>query len=465
VIDAALVDRLAAHRTLASVPRRQLEWLAAHGEVQALPVGEVLSRQTTPVENLFVVLAGHLSIHVDHGAGPRKVMEWRAGDVTGILPYSRIKSPPGSVIAEEPTEVLAVPKSLLPDLIRECHELTEVLVHVMLDRARTFNAAQLNDEKMASLGRLAAGLAHELNNPASAVARSAATLVGELARFDLAARGFCSLRLSDEQCNHVAALREAKLMPSRDRHYSTIERADREDALTEWLEAHGAAGCDPVPLAESSLMTADLDELAQVLGQGPLGPAVRYLCEDYRVRTLAAEIETAATRIYDLVAAVKGFTYMDQANVPMPVHVARGLSDTITVLGSTARMKGVALTLDMEPGLPVVEGFGGELNQVWLNLVSNAIDAVARGGSVHITAARQNGDVAVHVVDNGPGIPPEIRDRIFDPFFTTKDVGKGTGLGLDISRRIVQRHHGQIGFASGPGGTDFYVTLPAGRSS
>src|SRR6187549_1589939 len=204
-----LLERLTAHRTLGAVPREQLEWLVAHGHEHTLEPGDILTPSTGPVQGLHVILSGHLLIRVDSGAGPRIVMEWHGGDVTGVLPYSRIRKPPGSVVAEERSTILTVDAAEVPRVIRECPDLTSVLVHVMLDRARVFKSSELLDEKMSSLGRLAAGLAHELNNPASAVSRSAKMLAEKVTDLENATRRFCSLKLSDSQCETVSMLGEA----------------------------------------------------------------------------------------------------------------------------------------------------------------------------------------------------------------------------------------------------------------
>src|SRR6185436_3201941 len=182
------------------------------------------------------------------------------------------------------------------------------------------------------------------------------------------------------------------------------------------------------------------------------------------IRRLAAEIHTAASRIHTLVAAVKGFTYVNQQATPQPVAIDRGLSDTVTVLRSKAKEQSVDVELQVAPNLPAVDGYGGELNQVWSNLIDNAIDATP-GGHVHVKAEASNGRVVVRVIDDGPGIPPDIAKRIFDPFFTTKGVGKGTGIGLDIARRILARHQGILDVTSGSGSTEFRVTLPASKST
>ena len=452
---ATLLARLESHRTLTGVPKDQLAWLARVGHEVIIEPGVVLTPSTGPVRGLYVVLDGHLLIRVDRGGGPRIVMEWHAGDVTGMLPYSRIKGPPGDVVAEERTTIVMVATEDLPRMIQECHELTAVLVHVMVDRARVFKTSELIDEKMASLGRLAAGLAHELNNPASAVERSAKMLVAQLDAHDAATRQFCGLNLPDDQCLTIDAFRR----PPSDA-LGPLELSDRQDAIDAWLATHQIAGVDVEPLVAAGIAPDDLEALAGTLPADKLQIVLSHLSSAQSVRQLAGEIETAAGRIHSLVAAVKGFTYVNQQATLQPIEIGRGLADTVTVLRAKARAKSVEVTVNVAPGLPAVDGYGGELNQVWANLLDNAIDA-ARGGHVRLDAGAENGKVLVRVTDDGPGIPDAIVNRIFDPFFTTKDVGEGTGLGLDISRRIVQRHQGTIDLHTGKGGTEFCVTLPA----
>lgn len=458
----SLVERLIAHRTIGGVPREQLEWLASVGTVLTFQPGDVMAYAGQPVKRLMVMLEGHSSIRVDRGGGSRIVMEWHGGDVTGVLPYSRLKSPPGNVIAEEVTTVLDVSPSEFQHMIHECHDLTEVMVHVMLDRVRVFKSSELMDEKMASLGRLAAGLAHELNNPASAVARSAKMLVSELETLDDATKDFCQLNLSDTQCVSIEALRKTRgMLPPGG---SSLETADREDALADWLGARGVSGVNLEPLAASSFGPHDLDALSLTVGVEKLGTVLSHISTGQTVRRLASEISTAASRIHALVAAVKGFTYMDQQSTLQPIDIGRGLTDTLTVLGSKARGKGVEVKLEVAPDLPMVDGYGGELNQVWGNLLDNAIDASPKG-CVRVIASVPLDQVVVRIIDDGPGIPADVMARVFDPFFTTKPVGEGTGLGLDIARRIVHRHHGMIDVHTDSNGTEFRVTLPVSTAT
>src|SRR5213596_3371132 len=204
----SLLERLTAHRTLSAAPREQIAWVAAHGALRHLDSGAVLTSMKGQVEGLHVVLSGHLSIHVDQGTGKRKIMEWRGGDVTGLMPYSRLVSPPGDVVAEEPTDVVTISREDMPKLIRECHELTATLVHVMVDRARHFTSSYLHDEKMVSLGKLAAGLAHELNNPAAALTRSAKALAASVDKAEAAARDLGAAGLTKDQSGAIDHVRQ-----------------------------------------------------------------------------------------------------------------------------------------------------------------------------------------------------------------------------------------------------------------
>jgi len=457
-----LIERLAAHRTVGAAPRAELAWVASHGRLVKYPAGHTLFRTGEAIAELSIVLAGRFSIRVHRGSVWRKVMEWRDGDVSGFLPYSRMTATPGESRTDEPTEMVLVHRDLFPEMIRECHELTAILVHVMLDRARHFRSSDLQDEKLASLGRLAAGLAHELNNPASAVVRSAEVLVERMPAAEAAFRTFGGVRLSQAELATFDELCRQCVGDARQHLGSPLEQAERHEALADWLERHGLDRAAAETLAETGLALPALDAAAGALGAEALGAALPALAASCGTRRLASDIQRAASRVHELVAAVKNFTYMDQATVPKPVNLARSLSDTLTILRAKAKSKSVRLSAEVEPDLPTIDGFGGELNQVWSNLIDNAIDAVNDGGSVEVSARRQNGAVVVRVVDDGPGIPPEVRDRIFEPFFTTKAQGDGTGLGLAIARTLVGQHEGEIEVESRAGRTEFRVTLPAG---
>jgi signal transduction histidine kinase len=455
-----LVTRLKAHRAIGGVPPEELAWIAAHGQALHFETGDLLAKQDVPILGLHVILSGHFAIYLDRGDGRHKVFEWRGGDVSGHLPYSRMKAPPGDTFAEEPSETLMVPRELFPELIRRCPEITAATVHVMVDRARVFTSADLHNEKMKSLGKLAAGLAHELNNPASAVVRSAKSLVEGLVEAEEASRALGAAQLTSVQRAAVDAVRDACLAARPSGAHSPVEQADRVDSISAWLENRGVDAALAGPLAETAVTIPALDRLAEPLDGEVLEAALRWVAHGCAARSLALEIGTAAARIHELVAAVKGFTQVDRETAPQPTDIGQGLADTLTMLRAKVKGKSATVAVSVTPGLPPVMAYGGELNQVWLNLIDNALDAVAARGRVDVSADREGDKLVVRIADNGPGIPQATLPRIFDPFFTTKPVGEGTGLGLDIVRRLVKRHDGEIEVDSGPGRTIFTVSLP-----
>jgi signal transduction histidine kinase len=412
------------------------------------------------VRGLFVVLSGNIATYVDRGAGRSKAVEWRGGDVLGLLPYSRLVSPPGDSVAQEHSEIFEIPRADLGAMIRDCHEVTSILVHKMLDRSRVFTSIGLQDEKMISLGKLSAGLAHELNNPAAATERSATLLESRLGDAEQATRALATAGLTESQLAAIDAMRVACLSPSLDGVLSPIQQAEREDVIADWLTTHGVDAAIAGPLAETSVTVEALDRVAGAVSGPPLTAVLRWVAAVCSLRGLASEIQVAARRISGLVTAIKGFTHMDQAAVADVVDLKSSLGNTVAVLSSKARAKSVAVAINVAPDLPRVRGFVGELNQIWANLIDNALDAVADAGRVEVTATSERQRVVVRVIDNGPGIPTEIRERLFEPFFTTKPVGKGTGLGLDIVRRLVIHNDAEIDFDTVPGRTEFRVSLP-----
>ena len=456
----ALRARLKEHTVLAAVPVAELEWVAARGELRMFPASAGMASHDQPVEGLLFVLRGLVAIYVDRGEGRHKVAEWRDGEVTGVLPYSRMKTSPGDTMAVEQSEVFTVGREHLPEMIRQCPELTAHLVHVMLDRARLFTSSDLHNEKMKSLGKLAAGLAHELNNPASAVVRSAKLLTDGLLAAENASRRLGAAQLSQEQRDALDSVRAACLSGAAPAGLSPLEMADRVDAISGWLEDHGADASVASALADTAVTIPALDRLSESLRGEPLDLALQWVAHGCAARSLAREIEVSAGRIYELVSAVKDFTHLDRETVAQAVDVGQDLANTLTMLRAKVKARSARVELTVDPDLPRVSAYGGELNQVWMNLIDNALDAAATGGHVEVRARAERDSVVVQVSDDGPGIPDSILPRIFDPFFTTKPVGQGTGLGLDIVRRLLSRHSGRIEVQSRPGHTVFTVTLP-----
>ena len=459
-----VMEKLSAHRAIGGAPRAELEWLAEHGQLVRLRAGELMGAPGMEVNELIILLTGRITVYQNRHGSRRKLAEWHAGEVSGVFPYSRLRTGTSDVVAEVDSDVFVVMRDQLLGLARECPVITETLVHAMVDRARMFTSTDWQDEKMMSLGKLSAGLAHELNNPASAASRSATSLTDAITQLAASSRVLEAARLNDEQLARLESFRAACAVEAA--RLSPIDRSDREEEITEWLDGHDIDDASAEALADAGVSTALLDQLAGVIQGDALAATIRWSAAYRSACSLATDVKRATSRIYELVSAVKRFTYMDRAAGAEPFDVAAGLRDTVLLHSAKAREKSARVTIEIADDLPRIPAFGAELNQVWSNLIDNALDAVSQGGHVDVRAARESDTVVVTVVDDGAGVPEEIRAKIFDPFFTTKPVGRGTGLGLDIVRRVVEHHRARIEFASANGGgrTEFKVILPADSS-
>jgi len=457
-----LVERLREYKTFQAIPQEEVAWLVAHGTVRQYAEGVILAKGMR-VDAMFIILDGHVGVFADRATGRRKISDWRPGDVSGLLPYSRLVISQVESLALEPTTVLEIHRNDLPDMIVRCQQLTAMLVHGMVDRSRDYTSFGLHDEKMVSLGKLSAGLAHELNNPVSAIARNAALLESRLDDVERAVGTLDASVLTAAQRASIAAARAAcaAACPV----LSPIEQADREDAIANWLAAHGVGAALVGPLADTAITLDALEPLGASLRGPQLEAVLRWVAAGHALRELAVDIREAALRIAGLVDAVKGFTQMDQAGTAEAVDVAEGLANTVAMFGAKAHAKSAVIAVDVPADMPRVLAFAGELNQIWANLLDNALDAVTDSGRIDLIARREPRRVVVQVIDNGSGIPPEIRPHIFDPFFTTKPVGQGTGLGLDIVGRLVGHNAAEIDVDSRPGRTAFTVSLPIAEAS
>ena len=444
-------------RSLRRCPRAELEWLAARGDVRACAAGTILLEDGETSDEMFVLLAGRVAFYANKGGSWRRATDSKSGHA-GAIPYSRMRSAPGRLVIEDDATLFSLGRAHFADMLRDCRELTSTLIHEMIDRARSDRTVQLDDDRLQSLGRLAAGLAHELNNPASAASRGAQSLAGLLDEAEDAARALTRARLSDDQLDILDAVRATCAAPAP--ALGALELADREDAFTDWLERHSIELRGADAFAASDVRIADLDRLAAAIPRPALDAAIRWAASGRAARALAGEVASATGRIHDLVEAVKRFTFMDRESVPEEVDVAQGLADTVVVLENKSRTNAVDVRVEVAPDLPRVFGFGSEINQVWQKLVDNALDAAGRDGHVTVAATARGDAVVVCVTDDGPGIPEEHRSHVFEPFFTTKPVGRGTGLGLDLVLRVVHFHHGNVDFTSEPGRTVFRVQLP-----
>jgi signal transduction histidine kinase len=387
-------------------------------------------------------------------------MESGAGSLTGVLPFSRLKRAQWDVLVGEPTELIAIHRERFPDMIRDCPVLTESLVHSMLDRARGFAAANWQDEKVLALGRLAAGLAHELNNPAAAAASGAERLARALSDVGFAAHAVGAANLTPDQQAVVAGLVTGCQRSDRTVERDPVRRADLEDEMSSWLTDQGLDADIASTLVEGGVRVETLKPLPKHLGVETLPAVMQWVAATAAAAVTAGEVERATRRIDALVRAVRSYTYMDRPPVRESVDVAASLAATIDVVSAEARARNVTLRLDVPAGLPPVLAVGPDLNQAWSNLLHNALDAVSAGSEIVVSAMADGGSILVRVIDDGVGIDPEVAPRVFDPFFTTKPTGSGVGLGLDIVRRVAKAHGGDVDFESAPGRTEFRMRLP-----
>jgi signal transduction histidine kinase len=454
-----LLFRLEALPSLIQIPPSELEWLAKHGKFEVYQPGLVAPKGTR-IETLWIILKGKLALYVDRGAGPKIAnTELHRGIVTGMLPYSRLAELPGDLHTEERTEILAISVKHFPKMITQCPLFTAHTVHTMIDRTRIHTTSALQDEKMISLGKLAAGLAHELNNPASVNIRNAKLMQESLSDAASESRLLNKAGLNEKQFDEMESLLAACIKKSHSVALSPIQKFDLQDEITAWLEQNQADSTLGGPLADMAIAIEDLNNLQNTISGKILETALKWMVAYFRMHILAMEIEQASNKIYKLIDAVKKFTHMDNLAEKELIDIEAGIRDSVNLLRSKSKLKNADITLDMDKNIPRVSANGAELNQVWFSLLDNALDAIPDSGKIRIRACLEGSFITVRIMDNGAGIPQDKVDRIFDPFYTTKPPGQGTGLGLDLSRRIIRRYNGDIYVRSEPGKTEFCVNL------
>src|SRR5499425_731022 len=455
-----MVDRSELLRVpaFADLPEDQIDWFRGHAEELRLKEGNAFFRQGDPADAMFVILEGQLQARGELG-GETVVISTKPGDVTGVLPFSRMKQFPLDARASTDAKILRFPSSLFPELVQKMPELTKRLVGLMSDRIRETTRLEQQRDRLASLGKLSAGLAHELNNPASAAKRAAAQLREVLKKIRDASQELGRRELTTAQKSEIEKL-EASFIQHGEVPLDPLQLSDLEGQIDSVLRSHGQNDLWQLAadLARRNVNPEALESLFSILDADTARAALIRIAASVEIASLLEEIESGTSRISDLVRAIKEYTYMDQIPV-QNVDIVKSLETTLTILNHKLK-HGVVVERDYQPVPLLVDSFGSELNQVWTNIIDNAIDAMGGKGELRVRTYREDDCVVVEIADNGPGISPADQPHIFEPFFTTKGVGEGTGLGLDTVQRIVKKHRGSIQVSSKPGDTRFQIFLP-----
>jgi signal transduction histidine kinase len=449
---------------LSDLPDEHLKWILDHSEAVEYEDGELLGKTGEPIDWMFIIVEGRVDFYMD--VNGRLVFyryfmnDTESGGMTGLLPYSRLKLSPGNSVASGKVRGLRFNKKYFQELERLNPELIQRLISYMTERAKAFATTQMQHEKVSALGNLAAGIAHELNNPASAINRIS---------YDLANRLFLNIELTEKMlrqkinADHISHLRQK--IESKDdapkNKLSALQRMKNEDKLMNWLEASGLP-TDQVIVStfiEAGFSGEDLETLSNV-SKEELSQILLWIENLLSSQRIIKDLAEASARISNLVGAIKSHVHMDRTNELLPTDIHKDIENTLTLLGYKLREKNISVKKSFCSDMIEIPVYVGELNQVWTNIIDNAIYAVNTGGEINIETTCDKKNVNVKIIDNGSGIPAEIQSRIFDPFFTTKKVGEGTGIGLDLVNRIIKRHKGEIKVYSKPGRTEFDICLP-----
>ena len=439
----------------------QLAWVAAAGQVVMLDPGAPIITEGAAADAFYVLLEGTIRLTKRVGRGEADVgTTSQPGAWLGYFPIAGNNAHVLSARAVTAARLLRLPARALDHMLDHGFPIAAHLVSGIYQGKENLQALVRQQEKMSALGRLSAGLAHELNNPAAAARRAAAQMREALEQQQEASVAFAEA--APECRGKLARLqRELAVAMAAAAPLSPLARSDRTDTVAAWLDARGVADAwDVAPaLVDAGLDVPWLEGLAARVPPGALDAAMAWLAATTTANQLIELVERSSERISELVRAVKEYSYMDQAP-KQEIDIHDGLENTLIMLGYKLK-HGVTVVRDYDRTLPRLCAYGGELNQVWTNLIDNAVDAMRGRGELRVRTARDNGSVLVEIGDSGAGIPPDVQPRIFEPFFTTKEVGAGTGLGLDVVWRIVvNRHHGSVRVESVPGDTRFQVRIP-----
>lgn len=449
------------------LPDSVIDWFLANATYHEHPVGDYAWHSGDPADDLIIVLEGYLEVLIDTNGRNQILLTYSDGAVSGRLPFSRMKVASASGIAREHTRLLRLHRKHFRALEDQSYELMERLVGLMTDRVRSQTTSAIQQEKLVSLGKLSAGIAHELNNPSAAIVRAAQQLEQRLAETPDQYKEIMARQYTPEQVEVTAQVFADALARDTDElRTSLMARNTAQTELEDWLDDHNIPDAYTLVdgLLDCGIQVADLERMAAKIPDNQLPPVLGWLENSLVSSCLLYDIQQASARISELVASVKQYSHMDQQADHVPIDFAANIRSTLVMLGGKLKSKSVQVETHFPDGLPGVCGNPGQLNQVWTNLLDNALDALPDSGGRIRIQTRMDGPftLALDIEDNGSGITPEVQARMWDAFYTTKPVGQGTGMGLEITKRILDTHQASIQVQSQPGRTVFTLRFPAG---
>ena len=458
-------DWLQSIEALADVPADQLQWLIDNSEHRTIPEGDYIIRTGEAPKGAYILITGKIKLYYLQKGEIIDMTTFGPKEISGALPFSRaVKATVNAKVVQEAT-IMLLPVEKFRELVSQHYELTGAFVHVMTNRVRNFTSMQQQNEKMMALGKLSAGLAHELNNPAAAIVRGSESLVHHLQLEPDLFKDVINVRIEAKDVDFVTSKLFEILNRSEKPKLTLVQRTELEDDMRDWLEDHKVECADDVAqnFIEYAFTCEDMEAFEKHIPGEYISPVLNWINTNLVTERMVQDIREAAKRIFHLIQSVKNFTHMDQGKGKELIDIHTGIENTLTMMQYKLKKANIEVVEEFDQKLPKVMALVGELNQVWTNLIDNAVDAMEASGRGKLTirTEKDHGFAKISIIDNGPGIPEEIKSQIFDPFFTTKEIGKGTGLGLDVVQRIVVgQHHGSVKCTSVPGDTEFIVCLP-----
>jgi len=456
---------------LRDLPDEHLEWILTRSNYEEYEDGDTILKTGEATDEMAFILEGRMHFYMNVNGRLVYYFSFEnnnlSGGVSGLLPYSRMKTSPGTSYAVGKLRLLRLHKKYFQELEQLNPSLIQRLIGYMTERARVFATTQMQQEKVSALGKLAAGIAHEMNNPAAAISRISEELDKRLKlNFELTEK-LLKYNITPDIIQNIREIAENKgNNRSAKTKMTPLQQIQKEDELNDWLSEKGFDGRNEMAetFVEAGFSQDDLEKIILNLPKEAIQNILDWLENLLSSELIIKDLENASNRITLLVGAIKSHVRMDRSGDLHTTNIHGDLENTLILLGYKIRDKNIQVKKNFCDDMTEVEAYIGELNQVWTNIIDNAIYAVQQNGELEIETECDKKNIIVRITDNGVGIPKEILSRVFDPFFTTKKVGEGTGIGLDIVKNVITRHNGEVKVNSIPGKTEFIIRIPVSQN-